>query len=41
VSPKDCGFVSGEEGLSIMQEFYPLDKQQEIGVVGIKIKALD
>ena len=38
IHPKQAGFDSKEDLVSIMQQFYQTDKQQEYGVVGIEIK---
>lgn len=38
IKPTDAGFSSVKEALDIMETFYPIHRQLDKGVVGIKIK---
>ncbi len=38
ITPPQAGFETQEELVSIMEQFYPKEKQQQFGVVGIEIK---
>lgn len=38
ISCKDAGFVSNDELISVMKQFYLIEKQKELGVLGIEIK---
>lgn len=41
IDVKDAGFDNADKAIEIMQEFYDLDYQKKIGVVGICIKLED
>ena len=35
-----CGFDTNEKLLSVLEEFYPIEKQLEFGVIGIEIERI-
>lgn len=37
IEPSKAGFESKEDLLKILEEFYPIEKQNEIGVIGIEV----
>lgn len=38
---KDCGFLSVEQAITTMEQFYPKDAQRDFGVVAIAIKGVN
>ena len=40
IKPEQAGFTSKETLVSVMQEFYPLSKQNEYGVLGIEVRKI-
>lgn len=40
ISSKQAGFDTNEDLMKILEEFYPLEKQNKIGVVGIEIEKI-
>ena len=40
INPKQAGMSSTEELVHVMKEFYPIEKQNKWGVVGIEIKTV-
>lgn len=40
VSGKQCGFETREDLLKVLEEFYPLSRQNDFGVVGIEIQKI-
>lgn len=40
ISPIKAGFESKESLLKVLEEFYPIEKQNKIGVIGIEIKRI-